>query len=606
MKDTIYLKSKTLINIVGKDKIETTEEFFTVFSNENYIDASEYDIDEQELLDIIDDWATINKDNFIYLYIKNLPEELKQKQILYSIKQRVYETVIFEGQKEYEEMQQFDMDLPVSMKDGMKEYFERDKFSYIDAYRYYYSYNMQQAISSTDELEFWANVPNSEVLPNMQCRIKLQNKSDLSRFLEILEANKESLKSLINLDTIIIDDMSTWTSGQVKEISELYGVNNILVANEFVYKRNPDRYNYTIDEYVELREKIDDILTDVDMSAPEIEKFLTIYKKLGKSIVYARDADGEPSDEDEAHNLKGGLLDGKCVCEGYALILKQVLKCAGIECRYVENWVDWKAINPKSKTNFHAWNQVKIDGEWYNCDLTWDVCKIVDECDLDYCLQSDEDFISHKIDHSTQEQCLKSYDRKKINQIMYKNKYGIKETRKFMEWYFKGQSLLQSDEFEERCLKYGLDFEEEMHKAKNKVELQMELDKTKGKIPEDKKEYFTHLADEAETDLFTEVLEAWERKRLRSLIKEHERNQSNIEYISEECENLGLNYNYEITGTTHNYTERKAAILPQQIGSDAANAGIGLTDINQTTKGVINSLSPDNVPTKGGGGKNEK
>lgn len=535
MKDTICLNSKTLINIVGKDKIETIEELFAVFPNDFstfYIDSSEYDIDEQELVDIIDDWAAINKDDMIFLYIKNLPEELKQKQILYSIKQRVDDEIAFEGQKEYEEMQRFDMDLPVSMKEGMKKYFGRDEFSYIDAYRYYYSYNMRQTLSFVDELEFFANVPNPEVLRNKQNKIKLQDKSDLPRYLEILAGNKEVFK---NLDTIIIDDMSIFTTEQVRELSEQYGINNISVVGEFVYESIPDRYNYTIDEYVGLRGKIDDILTDIDMSAPEIEKFLTIYKKLGKSIVYARDADGEPSDEDEAHNLKGGLLAGKCVCEGYALILKQVLKCAGIECRYVEG-------------EGHAWNQVKIDGEWYNCDLTWDTDRIVYENDLDYCLQSDKDFILHKIDHSTQEKCLKSYDRKKINQILYKNKDEIKETKKFMEWYFKGQSLLQIDDLKEKCLKYGLDFEEEMNKAKNKVELQMELDKTKGEIPEDKKEYFTHLADEADTDLFIESLDALSRKYLRSFIKKHGRNQSAREYISDECESLGLNYNYEIIG----------------------------------------------------------
>lgn len=573
MKGTRVLKSNTLISIVGKDKIETNEELFAVFPNDAstyYVDASEYDINEQELLDIIDDWAALNEGELIFLCIKNLPEELKQKQILYSIKQRVDDEVAFEGQKEYEEMQRFDMDLPVSMKEGMKKYFGRDEFSYIDAYRYLYSYNMQQAISFVDELDFFANAPNPEILQGgMQYKIKLQDKSDLPRFLEKLEENKEVFK---NLDTIIIEDMSIFTTEQVRIISEQYGINNISVVGEFVYQDIPDRYNYTIDEYVELKGKIDDILTDIDMSVPETEKFLAIYKKLGKSIVYARDADGEPSDDNEAHNLKGGLLDGKCVCEGYALILKQVLRCAGIECRYVEDKVDKDVIDPKSRTNLHAWNQVKIDGEWYNCDLTWDTCKIVYENDLDYCLQSDEDFISHNIDHSTQEQCLKSYDRKKINQIMYKNKDEIKETRKFMEWYFKGQSLLQIDDFKERCLKYGLDFEKEMNKAKKKVELQTELDKTKGEIPEDKKEYFTNMADEAKTDLFNECLDAWSRDHLRSFIKKHGRDSSAREYISDECESLGLNYNYEIIGLTQNHSERKVAILPEQIGKRTIDA----------------------------------
>lgn len=581
MKDTKVLKSTTLISILGKDKIENIEELFSVFPNDCstfFLDASKYDIDEQELLNIIDDWAALNEGELIFLCIKNIPEELKQKQILYSIKQKVDDYVSFEGQKEYEELQRFDMDLPASMREGMKNFFCRDEFSYIDTYRYLYSHVLQHP----DELEVFTNTPNPETLPEgTQYKIKLQDKSDLSRFLEILEPNKNVLK---NPDTtIIIDDMSIFSAEQIRILSKQYGINNISVTGEFVYEYIPARYNYTIDEYVELREKIDDILTEIDMSAPEIEKFLAIYKKLGKSIVYARDADGEPSNDDEAHNLKGGLLDGKCVCEGYALILKQVLKCAGIECRYVEDEVDKDIIDPKCKTNLHAWNQVKIDGEWYNCDLTWDATRLVDEIDLDYCLQSDEDFIGHNVDHSKQKQCLKSFDRAKTNQILYKIKNEIIETRKFMEWYLKGQSLLQLDDLKERCLKYGLDFDEEMNKAQNKVKLQTELDNVGGEIPDDKKDYFMQLASEANLNLDTECFYAIERKWLRDSIKNHS---FSNEFISNECESLGLNYNYEIIGLNQNYSERKIAILPHQIGKKTLDADTKLkrtvADIEKT------------------------
>lgn len=55
------------------------------------------------------------------------------------------------------------------------------------------------------------------------------------------------------------------------------------------------------------------------------------------------------------------LVDGTAVCSGYASAYQDLLLRAGIECRYVV-----------SEKMDHAWNLVKIDGQWYHVDLTWD------------------------------------------------------------------------------------------------------------------------------------------------------------------------------------------------------------------------------------------
>ena len=51
----------------------------------------------------------------------------------------------------------------------------------------------------------------------------------------------------------------------------------------------------------------------------------------------------------------------KGVCMSYALAFKHLMNELGIECQYVSS----EAID-------HAWNLVKVDGEWYHIDLTWD------------------------------------------------------------------------------------------------------------------------------------------------------------------------------------------------------------------------------------------
>lgn len=59
----------------------------------------------------------------------------------------------------------------------------------------------------------------------------------------------------------------------------------------------------------------------------------------------------------------GVLLDGSGVCQSYALAYQMLLKEAGVESLYVTGMAGGGA---------HAWNLVKMGGEWYHVDCTWD------------------------------------------------------------------------------------------------------------------------------------------------------------------------------------------------------------------------------------------
>ncbi len=94
-------------------------------------------------------------------------------------------------------------------------------------------------------------------------------------------------------------------------------------------------------------------------------------------------------------NLYGGLIEGKCVCAGYADILRNVCECVGIEAQSVVAFPDIDngvEVNIKDPTG-HAWNNVKLDGEWYCTDLTWDRNNVVlEKFPLKYFLKSTKDF----------------------------------------------------------------------------------------------------------------------------------------------------------------------------------------------------------------------
>lgn len=70
-----------------------------------------------------------------------------------------------------------------------------------------------------------------------------------------------------------------------------------------------------------------------------------------------------------AHNAYGALVEKKAVCDGYSRAFQWILYQAGIPALIAEG----ASINPASGGEQpHAWNVVKIGGEYYHVDLTWD------------------------------------------------------------------------------------------------------------------------------------------------------------------------------------------------------------------------------------------
>lgn len=64
-----------------------------------------------------------------------------------------------------------------------------------------------------------------------------------------------------------------------------------------------------------------------------------------------------------SYTALGALKYNYAVCAGYAKVFQLMCQLAGLECTYIVG------DTPRGS---HAWNQVKIDGKWYNVDTTWD------------------------------------------------------------------------------------------------------------------------------------------------------------------------------------------------------------------------------------------
>ena len=100
----------------------------------------------------------------------------------------------------------------------------------------------------------------------------------------------------------------------------------------------------------------------------EAGKQPTDYEKL--KYIHDWIADNtEYLDDDTIGNIgtaNGPIIDGVAVCAGYALAFQYLARSLGFDCIYVIG------LGNKGATVRHGWNMVKLDGEWYNVDVTWD------------------------------------------------------------------------------------------------------------------------------------------------------------------------------------------------------------------------------------------
>ena len=63
------------------------------------------------------------------------------------------------------------------------------------------------------------------------------------------------------------------------------------------------------------------------------------------------------------YDASGVLLYGAGVCDSYSRAYQMLCTAAGLECIYVTGY---------GNGGYHGWNLVKIDGQWYHVDTTWD------------------------------------------------------------------------------------------------------------------------------------------------------------------------------------------------------------------------------------------
>lgn len=217
--------------------------------------------------------------------------------------------------------------------------------------------------------------------------------SSLAKEREVL---KLIVKRLImqNKKVILIEEVRAFSDDDLKEFAEL-GI-DIHIDQRYMEPSKAVAQNqvlYTdMTSYKLIMEKLDyfEVMCNKYCNT-EFEKVLFTVVSLMDYMKYVNTLNSKILNS----CLVNALILRNGVCLDYAIALWKCLDRLGIECNVVKGFAfNHQERNSAAMFN-HAWNQVKIEGKWYNVDLTWTKTMGTTK----FLLVNDEDFTikgSHK------------------------------------------------------------------------------------------------------------------------------------------------------------------------------------------------------------------
>lgn len=267
---------------------------------------------------------------------------------------------------------------------------------------------------------------NSKDLQKIAKYIRFSDISTLTIQLEKLEDIRPYMAKLGNAQRVNfeIPNTKTLALSEAEFLRNHFSVDKVIVADSNDSNSSYERNSYSLDDYISVKRRINNIVGRIPKRLGETERFLRLYEILQEEIVYDKQIlstyeDYSKINVNESRNMINGLLLGKCVCAGYSDILKNCLSELGIEAREISG-------------NNHQWNQVKLEGRWYNVDLTADASRNRNykRYSFDRCLLSDKDYNYSKYGLiGNIERCTQTFDRDAIEFYKKKGRLPIRKKR---------------------------------------------------------------------------------------------------------------------------------------------------------------------------------
>ena len=183
---------------------------------------------------------------------------------------------------------------------------------------------------------------------------------------ELKAQYQSAIEALIyeNPDIFYLDVTKMYIN--IEKITKITGTKyNVYIDNgrEYTYLTDGFYTKEDIEEYETLIEQAKNAIISSVQGQSDYQKIKYIHNYLIDTIQYQDDLT-----QNNIYDIYGALVEKRCVCEGYAKAFQYLMNEIGIENTIVIG----TGTNSRNQTENHAWNYVKLKGQWYAIDVTWD------------------------------------------------------------------------------------------------------------------------------------------------------------------------------------------------------------------------------------------
>lgn len=184
----------------------------------------------------------------------------------------------------------------------------------------------------------------------------------------ITEEDVKKINQLPGCFVLVLDNTKGQNSEIIKKLDSTKVRLSVLGGLDYCNKKKYNIDNYilrTINSPIELSKVIEffeKIERGIKYTWTDEQKCMYIYKVLVEKMHYKYDNEREFENGKDVVRMLQGVLYGKLVCAGFALVFKEAMDRIGIPCLY------------QNVQHHHSWNIIHLNGKNYGVDLTWDCC----------------------------------------------------------------------------------------------------------------------------------------------------------------------------------------------------------------------------------------
>lgn len=191
--------------------------------------------------------------------------------------------------------------------------------------------------------------------------IIFENDIDLEKYIRKFKKVKDDV-------TLAIRDIAYLNIEEANKFRDKLSVEFVnILENDRDLDINNLKYCYSMPEYIEIREKFDEIVDKISKHTEDLDKFYDIYNYFKANIKY---------NEEITSGIKDVFINKESSYNFYAIAINSCLKALNLEAKIIGGKID-------AEDGF-LWNQVKLNDEWYNFDLAEEMKAKADKKALKY------------------------------------------------------------------------------------------------------------------------------------------------------------------------------------------------------------------------------